>query len=276
LSQTVWGGNALNPGEGLRRLREQLGLTIRDVEAASLRIAEKHGSQSYGISLSRLSDIETKGVVPSLHKLYALAVIYRRDIQELLTFYGVNPDSCVGDVEVALPEPKNTHRFSLFNRLPCADIPIELDPAFGITATTDIGRMVVRWGNVPLQMLSELIKDRKYSYAYIGTKDLTMYPLILPGSFVQVDESSNTITKKMWRSEFERPIYFIETRQGFVCSWCELSGSTLMLTSHPLSPVPSRYLRLGTEAEIIGQVVGVAMRLDGWLTHGSEQAGANS
>ena len=266
----------MNPGEGLRRLREQLGLTIRDVEAASLKIAEKHGNQSYVISLSRLSDIETKGVTPSIHKLYALAVIYRRDIHELLEMYGIKSEDYASDAKIAHQQPRMSHRFSLFDRISPVDMPIELDPAFKIAATTDIGRLVVRWGTVPLHMLSSLVKDRKYSYAYVGTEDLTMYPLILPGSFVQVDESRNTITKKIWRSEFERPVYFIETRQGFVCSWCELTGSTLTLKSHPMSPVQSRYLRLGTEAEIIGQVVAVAMRLDGWLIHESEKEEPNS
>lgn len=262
----------MNPGgEGLRQLREQLGLTIRDVEAATGRLAEKYGNQSFTISLSRLSDIETKGVVPSLHKLYALAVIYRRDIYELLGLYGINPENCVSDLEIVLPPLAKSHRFSLFNHVPTANIPVELDPAFNTSATTDIGRMIVRWGTVSLHGLSRLVKDRKYSYGYIGADDLTMYPLILPGSFVQVDESRDTIIKKIWRSEFERPIYFIETRQGFACSWCELSGGMLTLKSHPMSPVQSRVLRLGNEAEIIGQVVGVAMRLDGWLAQESEQ-----
>jgi len=103
-----------------------------------------------------------------------------------------------------------------------------------------------------------------------------MYPLILPGSFVQVDESRNVITMKVWRSEFERPIYFVETRQGFVCAWCELSASMLTLKSHPMSPVPSRVLRLGSDAEIIGQVVGVAMRLDQWLARECEQEDTGS
>jgi len=266
----------LNPGERLRRLREQLGLTIRDVEAASLRLADKYTNQSFAISLSRLSDIETKGIVPSVHKLYALAVIYRRDIADLLSLYGMNLKNCVTDREIALPSIPNSHRFSLFNQIPNTEIPVELDPAFNVAASNDIGRMIVRWGTVPLHMLSSLIKDRKYSYGYIGSEDLTMYPLILPGSFVQVDESRNVITMKVWRSEFERPIYFVETRQGFVCAWCELSASMLTLKSHPMSPVPSRVLRLGSDAEIIGQVVGVAMRLDQWLARECEQEDTGS
>lgn len=260
----------MNSGETLRRRREQLGLTIRDVEAASLRLAQKNGNQSFAISLSRLSDIETKGIVPGIHKLYSLAVIYGHDIHDLMKLYGVDLGNCASDLEVAGAPLRNSHLLSLFRSIPCAEVPISIDPGFNIRVTSDIGRLIVRWGTVPLHLLSRF-KDRRYCYGYIGAEDQTMYPLILPGAFVQVDESRTRVTAGVWRSEFERPIYFIETREGFVCSWCELSGSILTLKSHPMSPVPSRVLRLGGDAEIIGQVVGVAMRLDGWLANASGQ-----
>ena len=91
-----------------------------------------------------------------------------------------------------------------------------------------------------------------------------MYPLIMPGSFVQIDESKRKVAEGGWRSEYERPIYLVETRQGHTCCWCELNGSMLTLKPHPMSPAKTRILRDGIDAEVIGQVVGVAMRLDGW------------
>src|SRR5512142_3213679 len=77
-------------GHRLRALREQLGLTLRDVEAASLRIAARHKSDDFAVTLSRLSDIETKHILPTIYRLHSLAVIYRRDIRELLSWYGVD------------------------------------------------------------------------------------------------------------------------------------------------------------------------------------------
>jgi hypothetical protein len=71
-------------GLNLRASRERLGLTMREVESASVRIAEKHGNDEFAISPSRLSDIETKGLVPSIYRLYSLAVIYRHDLREIL------------------------------------------------------------------------------------------------------------------------------------------------------------------------------------------------
>ena len=37
-----------------------------------------------------------------------------------------------------------------------------------------------------------------------------------------------------------------------------------MLQSHPLSPVPVRVLRHPQDAEVIGQVVGIALKLGDW------------
>jgi transcriptional regulator with XRE-family HTH domain len=53
-------------------------------------LGQRYGNDDYNIPLSRLSDIETKGIIPSIHRLYALAVIYRVSFEELLSWYGVN------------------------------------------------------------------------------------------------------------------------------------------------------------------------------------------
>ncbi len=132
--------------------------------------------------------------------------------------------------------------------------------------------MIDRWGVVPLAYLEQLWKD-DFTYAYIGTNDFTMYPLLMPGSFVQVDEKKDKVIDAQWRSEYERPIYLLEGRDGFTVCWCSVQGSQITLQSHPLSPVPTRVVKHPQEAEVIGQVVGLAMRLD-WRTGPQEQASA--
>ena len=59
----------------------------------------------------------------------------------------------------------------------------------------------------------------------------------------------------------ERPIYFVELRDGYACSWCEKKPNLLLLVPHPLSPVKTRQLVYPQEAEIVGRVTAVAMRL---------------
>ena len=69
------------PGAELRAIREQLGWSLREVHAASLAIAKQHRQPAFVIPPSRLHDIERKNKIPSIHRLYALALIYRRSFR---------------------------------------------------------------------------------------------------------------------------------------------------------------------------------------------------
>lgn len=246
-------------GQRLRALRKELGLTIRDVEIASERIAARHANEDFAISPSRLSDIETKGILPNLYRLYSLAVIYRRDVRELFAWYGIDLDEMPADI--SLVEPPKSHISEVLDNMANVNVPVRMDPGFDFRKTANLGRMIERWGLVPISYLSQF-SNSKYSYGYIGSEDFTMYPVLLPGSFVQVDEGANRICEGGWRSEYERPIYFVETRDGYIASWCAMKGEHLVLQPHPLSPVSVRMLKYSQEVEIIGQVVGIAMRLD--------------
>jgi transcriptional regulator with XRE-family HTH domain len=258
----------LSAGRRLREIREQIGLTLRDVEIASTGLAEARGIEDFIVNPSRLSDIETKGVIPSIYRLYVLSVIYRTDFAEMLKLYGVDLHSAAADF--AICSPRKTHRVEVFSGNSAIQVPIKLDPGFDIKRSSNLGRMIENWGLVPLQFLGELSK-RKYSYGYIGMEDLTMYPLVLPGSFLQIDEERSRVEEGPWRSEFERPIYFVETREGHVCCWCSVKRGEIVLQSHPLSPVTPRILKHPQEAEVVGQVVGMAMRLVEWYAPDEQQ-----
>jgi transcriptional regulator with XRE-family HTH domain len=251
----------LSAGQKLRAIRDHLGLTMRDVENASLRVAERHRNEEFSIPPSRLSDIETKGIIPSIYRIYSLAVIYRHDPREILSLYGVDFNHMASDLGLSIP-PKS-HLSSAFQSLSAVQVPVKLDPSFDLRKTANLGRMVEKWGLVPLAYLSHFA-NYEFTYGYIGSEDFTMYPLLQPGTFVQVDESKNKVAEGVWRSEYERPIYFVETREGHACCWCALKRDTLVLQPHPLSPVPLRVLKHPQEAEVIGQVVGMAMRLGDW------------
>jgi len=248
-------------GQNLRVLREQLGLTMRDVENDSARIAQKHRNEEFFIPPSRLSDVETKGVIPSIYRLYSLAVIYRRDIRELLSWFNVDLNAMAADLDLVFP-PKSHVSEALAN-LSSIQIPVRLDPSFDPRRTVNFGRMVEQWGLVPLAYLAQF-SSCQYTYGYIGSEDLTMYPILPPGSFVQVDEARSKVVEGGWRSEYERPIYFVETRGGHTCCWCTVAREEIILQPHPLSPVAPRVLRYPQEAEVIGQVVGVAIKLGDW------------
>src|SRR6266550_3616996 len=248
-------------GHKLRILREKLGLTMRDIETASEQLARKRGNEEYFIPISRLSDFETKGVIPSIYRLYSLAVIYHTNMRELLAWYGIDINIPVSELE--LSSPPKSHLSDALASTQSVQVPVKLDPAFDPRRTLNFGRMIEQWGTVPLIYLEQYSKVN-FTYGYIGSEDLTMYPILPPGSFVQVDESRNKVLEGSWRSEYERPIYFVETRDGHTCSWCSMRREEIILQPHPLSPVPVRILRHPQEAEVLGQVVGVAMKLTEW------------
>jgi transcriptional regulator with XRE-family HTH domain len=250
----------LSAGHSLRALRDQLGLTMRDVENASQRIADRHRNEEYAIPPSRLSDIETKGITPSIYRLYSLAVIYRRDPRDLLSMYGIDFGQAASDLSLSLPP--RSHVSTAFETVKSLQVPVKLDPSFDLRKTCNLGRLVEKWGVIPLAYLNQLA-HQNYTYGYIGSEDFTMYPLLPPGTFIQVDESRRRVVEGVWRSEYERPIYFVETRDGHVCCWCSLNRDSVILQPHPLSPAPLRVLK-HQDAEVLGQVVGMAMRLGEW------------
>lgn len=247
-------------GRKLKLARERLNLRYRDVEQASLRIAERHKNDEFAIALSRLADIENKGTVPSIYRLYSLCAIYRLDPSEVLQWYSVDLGRLAEDA--AAIQLGSTHAIGFGPPAQgVAQIPLSLDPGIDIRKTTYLSRMIQRWGTLPLLLLNGL--DLKgIRYGYIGLDDRSMYPLIYPGSLILIDESRRRITNSGWSSELDRPIYFLEHRQGFACGWCTLTEGRLVVIPHPASFEIPRVYAYPSDIEVIGQVTGVAMRLE--------------
>ena len=62
-------------------------------------------------------------------------------------------------------------------------------------------------------------------------------------------------------NEFRRPIYFVELRDVYVCSWCEITQGRLVLLPYTRSGQQVRQVRYPGDAEIVGRVTAVAMSL---------------
>ena len=247
-------------GQKLRRVRERLNLRVRDVEQASLKIAEKYGNDEFGVLINRLSEIENRGLVPSAYKLYSLCAIYRLDFQEVLEWYGISLAALPADS--AYVEVPQTHMVSFQGNVQGEVLlPLSLDPGVDLRRTTYLSRMIQRWGKIPLLFL-EALKLQDHRYAFIGTEDWFMYPLLQPGSFLIVDETRRRIINSGWTNEFDRPIYFFEHRQGYSCGWCHLNGDRLVLQPHPASECSPEVYVYPKDIDLVGQVSGVAMRLD--------------
>jgi transcriptional regulator with XRE-family HTH domain len=248
-----------DPGFRLKRVRERLKLTLRDVENASQMIVDRRRSQEYKLGLSRISEIENHSVVPSIYRIYSLCAIYRLDYVEVLNWYGVGLPDLPGDALTI--DLASTHLVEFNANEGEIAAPLSLDPGVDIKRTTFLSRMVAKWGKVPLALLNTM-ETKKLRFALIGSEDWNMYPMIHPGALVTIDDSRRKVLNSGWTNEFERPIYFMEHRAGFACCWCTVSDDHLVLQPHPASLCPSQVFKFPQDIEIIGQVTGVAMLLD--------------
>ncbi|PYY20696.1 MAG: hypothetical protein DMG62_22460 [Acidobacteria bacterium] len=245
----------MSAGEKLRALREKLGFTLKDVEIASLQLVQKYHNPKYWLPQSRLCHIESKGILPNIYRLQAFALIYRRPLMELLALYGVDPQQ-----SQALPSPPRTHLASDVGLSGC-DLPTKIDPLFDHKKTSYIRRMIQEWGVLPMRAL-QTFQDPNYTYGYVGSEDYTLYPIILPGTFVQIDQHLTEIETGPWASDFERPIYFLETHDTYLCAWCAVvSSKEVQVQPHALSGLPARNYKRPSEIEVVGQVVGIATKL---------------
>ena len=78
-----------SPGQHLRSIREKLGLTMREVEEATRRLALNSRNAKMIVSPARLSNIENNNVAPSLFRAYALAKVYGCEVRDILSIYGL-------------------------------------------------------------------------------------------------------------------------------------------------------------------------------------------
>jgi hypothetical protein len=234
-------------------------LSIRDVERFSQQIVEQKKNPAYYVSHNWVSDLENGKSKPRLAKFLSLSLIYKCDVNEILSLFGLN----VADLDkekglIALPLTHLSGR-AFSPPASTAPAPLKLRDNIGLERTNLVQRMFEGLGEMPF-FLVQHAGVRNVLYGYVGTEDYTLDPLIRPGAFVQIDPRQNKVVKGVWPSEHHRPIYFVELRDDrYACSWCDYEGSRLLLVPSPKSPVHIRSLRYPLDAEIVGRVTGVAM-----------------
>ena len=244
-------------GKRLRAERERLGLSLRDVENLSHGLAEKLKSSEYNIAHTSLADIENGKWPPTLHRLFTLSVIYGHDYDRLATMCGVPAGEAVKEhrklhlprtyLVGPVPEPYKTS----FDA-------VELRQKLRTERTNLVPKMIETWQEVPLVL--QLMDGSDPLYGYIGIDDYTLYPFVRPGAFVRIDPRQKKIPVQ-WRSDHDRPIFFIELRERYVCTWCEMHDGRLILIPSQQSKRHTQPVRYPAEATIIGRVTGISQDL---------------
>ena len=238
-------------GLRLRAIRRQWQLSLREVEERSLRFAQERGNQSYQVSASWLDRLEREEHELTVNKLIVLAEIYSLATEQLLrSMYPADPQPTL------LRQLSSPNATMLLTEGPLEEqarylLPDTLGPDQPPEETT----LLATEGGSSLA---------PYRRGIIGKRDRTLDPMIPAGSIVQIDTQKRAIpSRRDWTHEFQRPIYFLTTRDAYVCGWCELDRASdwLTLVPHPLSPASSRRWRYRKEIENIGRVTFVAIRL---------------
>jgi len=75
-------------------------------------------------------------------------------------------------------------------------MPVRIDASFDLRTTSNFAPMIEQWGTVPVAYLQQLSK-KDYSYGYIGSEDLTMDPILPPGSFIQWTVSEQRAQRRL-------------------------------------------------------------------------------
>jgi transcriptional regulator with XRE-family HTH domain len=253
-----------NPGAGerLKELRVRLGLTTRDVEERSRQVADDRHNREFHVSHGWLTDIENGKFTPGIFKLFTLSAIYGCKFAELLSFFGI-PIGELSRYHTLLRVPR-THLLASGGDIEAekVSLPVRFKPEFQLEKTNLLARVVEKWDQIPVGFLQHL-DLHKSVYGYIGLEDYTLYPLIRPGSIVQIDASQRKISPEKWKTEFDRPIYFVELRVGYICSWCQVDRGQLIVIPHPHSHQAVQRFDYPSQAEIVGRVTGIAMRIVG-------------
>jgi len=248
-------------GQRLKVLRSVRNITVREVEQASRRIAEVKGDKRFRISNGWLAQLEKGISEPSICKLFSLSVIYHVKFFDLIRLYDVDIDETEKYEPIASPHLTQLLSAESREKSGPVRVPQILARSLAARGTSLIPekmRMVHETSSAPADDGAALI-----TYGYVGLNDLTMYPLIWPGSFVWVDVTQNKLQPIAWHNEYERPIYFIELRDGYACGWCELQGNQLLIIPHHSSPATIRRFTYPKDAEIVGRVTGFETRCVG-------------
>ena len=240
-------------GAKLRAIRRQWGLSLREVEQRIRRMAEERDDSSYQISASWLARLESDEHELTVSKLLVLAEIYSIPTDRLIrSLYPGNERPLVLD---QLSNPNGTMSLTI------GSLNFQAERSRPATPIPD------RWPDETTLLTREKAPfPTPYRRGIIGKLDLTLDPMIPPGSMVQIDTRKREISLgKNWTHEFQRPIFFLRTQHGYVCGWCELDEDAQWLTliPHPLSPASSRRLKYPTEVENVGRVMSLVIRLGG-------------
>src|SRR5262249_31363289 len=160
-------------------------VTTREVSEYSRVIAQEHDNEEFYTSHAWLTQLENKDSIPSIYKLFSLSVIYRTKFTDLLATFGIDLNASAR-YQTALSRVRTSPTLEVPDPQKLIRFPVRFDKGFNLDQTSLISRMVEVCGEVARRFGSEARCPALPIRIYRAGR-LQMYPLLRPGSFVQID-----------------------------------------------------------------------------------------
>lgn len=239
-------------GALLRGIRTEWGLSLREVKDRTEMLARLWGNPQYASSFSHLAKLELGKHEMKVSTLISLAHVYSKRPETLVD--ACLPPRYYSPVFEPFESPNSTVLITEGHLYERAEKQQPLNGASPqIPESTSL---------LPGEPYSQRNRYRK---AMIGRKDRYLYPMIRPGAIITVDTHQRAIASpREWTNEFDRPIYLLYTRNGYVCGWCQLTeqGNRLNIVSHLMAKLDVLPLAYTKDVDVVGRVVAVAMSLE--------------
>jgi len=247
------------PSALLKTARLRAGLSFRSASKLSREIAKTLGDDRYFAASGTLSDYEAGDKPPRhIHKLFTLSIVYSVAFRALLGSLGMALDDG-GTIAIASPTNVSLgHRAT--KRRVCRRNQGQPDDFFE--------SMQKQFGDLPLFLwtalpsLSGLLHISLRDVFWLGGEAKTLHPSLRGAVLVLVNRRSKKPRIFSGMPHWSQPLYLLEDRAGsYLLSSCATEDRRLVVYTYPGGSARTKPVRRYIDAEVVGQIVGVARSL---------------
>jgi len=245
------------PGALIETARLRAGLSFRSASNLSRTIAKTLGDHRYFASSSTLSDYETADKLPRhIHKLFTLAIVYSFPLRDLIRSFGIALDDFA---KIAVSQRTNVWRTLRTSSI--RQTKDQIRDGFFENVRIQFGHLPL-FLKTALPTLSGLAHISLRDVFWLGGEANPLHPLLRGASFVLVNRRSKKPRIFPQSPLWTQPLYLLQHRAGsYLAGSCAIEDSRLTVYAYPQGVTEGQPVRRHIDADVVGQIVGVARSL---------------
>jgi hypothetical protein len=247
------------PGAFLKTARLHAGLSFRSASKLSHVIAITLGDDRYFASSGTLSDYEARDKPPRhIHKLFTLSIVYSVPFRALLRSFGIAVDD-FGKTTVT--QETKVSRAQRTSRVRIRRTKDEPRDGFFENVANQFGHLPLFLGSA-LPTLSGLAHISLRDVFRLGGETNPLHPSLRGALFVLVNRRSKKPRIFSRMPHWAQPLYLLQDRDGsYLAASCTIEDGRLAVYAYPQDFTEGQPVRRYTDADVVGQIVGVARSL---------------